>query len=814
MSASLDGLVGRTLAGKYRLEERLRAGAMGAIYRAHHVTLDKAVCIKVMHPELAKDPLFAERFYREARAASRFDHPCSIMILDHGAEGDVLYIAMELVEGRDLADLIEEAAHQPGGVPAAFPPRRIVDLLAQTLAALGAAHDVGILHRDLKPENIMVAPTWDDDGAGERVKVCDFGIAHIDDLPSQSGRRLTMKGFLLGTPEYMSPEQARAESVDARSDVYAAGVVLYLLLTGRLPFEDDSAVAVALMQINAPPPAPSALAPQCHRVLERICLKALEKDPTNRFATARAMRAALRDALAAPTTPRRASAPFAPGPATEEGATWGPAAPGAASLGAVASSGVASRGAVAPAVASGIASRGAVASLEAAPPGAVASRGAVARLGAVASPGAVASSGIASRGAVVSMEAVASSDVVSPGEGSFVPVVASLRSRSSLTCVVAPLPPLRGSRRVVGAGLTLAAVAVLVLGGVKIAKTSRRESVNVTAALTVAPDTPVVAPPVALSVASKEPEAPPRTAPVAAAPRSAPVPAPAPKAPEVMTRPVSIVAAPRPAAVHAIAAKPRASTPAPVVHPPTAPETPVLVRPEPIPAPPPSAPPAPVAPSPASPFPLAPPSPAPPAPVAPSSPAPPAPVAPSSPAPPSPDPPSSPAVPPAPVAPSPAVPPAPVAPSSPAPVAPSLAVPPAPVVPSSPALSAPVTAAPASSSASARAFSLERARVDLGTPVVTGATSASVERAIVPVKSRIDLCYRAALSRAASPVEGAATLHLETDDVGNVRRANVTGALASTDVATCIAKAVTGRRIANVDTGHATAAIPLTYRAR
>ena len=289
----------RVLAGKYRLEAKLRSGAMGAIYRAHHLTLDKAVCIKIMHPEHAKDEQLARRFHREARAASRFDHPSSILILDHGSDADgTLFIAMELVDGRDLFEMIEEANTSPGGIGEVFPPRRIVDLLSQTLGALAAAHEVGVLHRDLKPENIMVTSSWDD---GERVKVCDFGIAHMEEAP-ETGCRITRHGFILGTPEYMSPEQARAASLDARSEVYAVGMILYHLLTGRVPFEDESPIVVALMQINETPKRPSELNPSVNPRLEAVCLKAIEKDPAHRYPTARAMRTALRDAVARPSS--------------------------------------------------------------------------------------------------------------------------------------------------------------------------------------------------------------------------------------------------------------------------------------------------------------------------------------------------------------------------------------------------------------------------------------------------------------------------------------------------------------------------------
>ena len=287
-----DPMLHRVIAGKYRIEARTGAGSMGAIYRARHVSLDKVVCLKIMHDDVAHMPEQVARFEREARAASRLDHPSSVRVLDHGTETDgTMYIVMEFVDGRDLFELLADGP---------FAAERIVDILGQTLSALAAAHDVGILHRDLKPENIMVSTEVADDGTlHERVKVCDFGIAHLAEANRSSGPRITAKGFIVGTPEYMSPEQARAEIPDARSDLYSVGVLLFQLLTGTLPFEADTAVGVALKQVGEEPPRPRDINPTAHPALEEICLRAMRKVPAERYASAREMRSALMTALAA-----------------------------------------------------------------------------------------------------------------------------------------------------------------------------------------------------------------------------------------------------------------------------------------------------------------------------------------------------------------------------------------------------------------------------------------------------------------------------------------------------------------------------------
>jgi serine/threonine-protein kinase len=281
-----DPLLGRCLGGKFAIESFLCAGAMGAIYRARHLSLDKTICVKVLHPVLATNPRFAQRFHREAKAASRLDHPNSVRIIDFGEEPDgLLYIAMEYLQGSELLDVIERS----------FPlaPERVVSIVSQVLAALAVAHENGILHRDLKPENIMIVPTYSDDGSvSELVKVCDFGIAKISapDLPTDG---LTTGGMIVGTPEYMSPEQVRGEAIDARSDLYSVGVLLYYMLAGRRPFESESAVGVVLKHMNELPKAPSKLVPDVDPALEAVCMRALAKDPNERFDSAREMRAAL-----------------------------------------------------------------------------------------------------------------------------------------------------------------------------------------------------------------------------------------------------------------------------------------------------------------------------------------------------------------------------------------------------------------------------------------------------------------------------------------------------------------------------------------
>jgi serine/threonine-protein kinase len=297
-----DPLLGRNVGGKFVLEKQLGAGAMGAVYRARQTALEKIVAIKVMHGELARDPMFAARFHREAKAASRLDHPNSIRILDYGEDQDgLLYIAMEYLDGKDLGYLLER--EWP------LSTARAVDLLSQALSAIAVAHDLGITHRDIKPENIMVLRRTTDEGLGiDVVKVCDFGIAKVaeaDDPASVApGRgKLTTAGLVIGTPAYMSPEQGRGEVIDGRSDLYSMGIILYQVLTGELPFDAPSAIGLVVMHQTVAPPAPSSRRADVDRGLEAVCLKALEKDRGARFQTARDFRAALRSAAEASAGP-------------------------------------------------------------------------------------------------------------------------------------------------------------------------------------------------------------------------------------------------------------------------------------------------------------------------------------------------------------------------------------------------------------------------------------------------------------------------------------------------------------------------------
>ncbi len=299
--ADHDLLAGRTIAGKYVVEDLIGSGAMGAVFRARQVAHEKTVAIKVMHGEHADDPTFAARFHREAKAASRLNHPNSIQVLDFGAEPDgLLYIAMEYLDGRSLHHVLRE------DWPLA--PARVADILMQTLAALAVAHDMGVVHRDLKPENVMVLSGTDDDGRPKDiVKVCDFGIAKITDPRAYrgSGERdsegpVTTAGFLVGTPEYMSPEQGRGEKLDPRSDLYSVGIILFEMLTKRVPFEAENAIGVVLKHITEEPPVPSRLVPGVDPRLDAIVRRALRKFREDRHPSAREMRAELRVIAASP----------------------------------------------------------------------------------------------------------------------------------------------------------------------------------------------------------------------------------------------------------------------------------------------------------------------------------------------------------------------------------------------------------------------------------------------------------------------------------------------------------------------------------
>jgi serine/threonine protein kinase len=314
-----DALIGRVIASKFAIEALIGSGAMGVVYRARHLALDMPVAVKVLHQSMANDATFAARLRREALAASLLDHPNSVRIVDFGEEPDgLLYIAMELLDGLDLLGVI--ARDWP------FADCRTVDLISQTLSALAMAHERGIIHRDLKPENIMIVSLVDDEGRPrDLVKVCDFGIAKIADTNSLQERRsggpaITMQNAILGTPEYMSPEQCRGEPTDARSDLYSVGVVLYQLLAGRVPFHAAHALDVLFKHLAEEPTPPSHFCAGVPPELEAVCLRALRKRPDERFASAREMRAELRAAADRLGVPPNVS-PAARQPSVDAGST-------------------------------------------------------------------------------------------------------------------------------------------------------------------------------------------------------------------------------------------------------------------------------------------------------------------------------------------------------------------------------------------------------------------------------------------------------------------------------------------------------------
>jgi serine/threonine-protein kinase len=283
--APQDPLIGRTLPGGYVVLDLVGIGGMGRVYRAEQKTLGRTVAVKVIHPHLLGDESASARFITEARAASRLNHPNSVGVIDFGKTDDgQLYLVMEFLRGRDLA----RVAYDEGPLP--IP--RILNVVRQTLSALAEAHHLGIVHRDLKPENIVLEPMR---SGGDFVKVVDFGLAKMREGPRETN--ITSPGIICGTPDYMAPEQGRGAAIDARTDIYAIGVILFQLLTTRLPFEADSPTQVVLMHLTLPPPDPRHVAPERNipEALSNIVLRTLSKEPDERYATADD----LSDALAA-----------------------------------------------------------------------------------------------------------------------------------------------------------------------------------------------------------------------------------------------------------------------------------------------------------------------------------------------------------------------------------------------------------------------------------------------------------------------------------------------------------------------------------
>jgi tetratricopeptide (TPR) repeat protein len=263
--------------GPYRIIEQLGQGGMATVFKVYHPALDRYVAIKVLHPSFKEDPNFLARFQREARIVAKLEHPHIVPVYDFSEHEGMAYLVMRYVEGETLK------AHLKGKP---LPPERILEILKPVAEALAYAHERGVLHRDIKPSNVMLTP----EGS---IFLTDFGLARM----AQSGESTLSQDMMIGTPQYMSPEQAKGEEVDERTDIYSLGVVLYEMLTGRVPFSADTPYAIVHDHIYTPLPLPTTIKPDIFPAMERVVLKALAKEKDDRYQKVAELAMAFEDAL-------------------------------------------------------------------------------------------------------------------------------------------------------------------------------------------------------------------------------------------------------------------------------------------------------------------------------------------------------------------------------------------------------------------------------------------------------------------------------------------------------------------------------------
>ena len=275
-------LSGQVIDRRYQVVERLADGAMGVVYRAMRLNLDRPVAIKVMHASLRDEMKGKERFEREAKLMARLEHPHCVSIIDFGLHGKKPYVVMELVRGRSLFEMLVEQGR--------FEILRAVDILGQVLSGLAHAHEQGIIHRDIKPANIMTTPKAP---LGVHARILDFGLARM--LGSSAS---LSDGVAVGTPSYMAPEQCRGDELDARVDIYACGVVLFEMLTGSKPFVAEEPIEIIKKHLTEPAPRLADVRPGDYGALEEVVARALAKSPADRFPSAVAMAEALEAAIA------------------------------------------------------------------------------------------------------------------------------------------------------------------------------------------------------------------------------------------------------------------------------------------------------------------------------------------------------------------------------------------------------------------------------------------------------------------------------------------------------------------------------------